>query len=85
MEERSNKEISSLANFFSEYIPYFKKLRKNLDTKENYKALLKTFGRFIRYQKFSKGQIIYKHGDPSDKFAVILTGEIAILITKSQE
>jgi hypothetical protein len=49
IEDRTNKEITILANFFSEYIPYFKKLRKNLNSKENYIMLLKTFSNFIKY------------------------------------
>jgi CRP-like cAMP-binding protein len=70
-------EVELLEKRF-ETVNFFKDSRSKLDT-ESYHKLLKT----LSYEKVSGNQLLFRQGDPGEKFFIILKGKVSVVLNRS--
>ena len=82
--KKNSKEII----FIQHYLTCFSHLvdaifEKKLMTEPNF--LLWQIAKFLKYESYSNDEIIFRYGDEGDKFYMIFTGKVAIIIPKEKK
>ena len=82
--KKNSKEII----FIQHYLTTFSNLveaiyEKKLMTEPNH--LLWQIAKFLKYETYEKNDLIFRYGDEGDKFYMIFTGNVAVIIPKERK
>lgn len=79
--KRGSFEINKMIPYLETLSSFAQLLRSEKDKK--YNDFIFHIGKMMVYEKIKKNQFIVKYGEKGSKFFIILTGKVAILITKN--
>lgn len=77
---RNNSQIRLIERYF-EGFKYFDGFQSQKEKKE----VLHNFAKYVKIEKYMKGDIVFYYGTPSNKFYIILSGGCQIYIPKKKE
>ena len=82
--KKNSKEILFIQHYLTTFSDLIEAIyEKKLMTDPNH--LLYHIAKFIKYETYEKNDLIFRYGDEGDKFYMIFTGNVAVIIPKERK